>query len=92
MMLSLRRGLNRKNNGAVKGRMLMRLFVRIFCIIILAIVLLPFIAYAQLSINFVAINPSETETKEIEIEYFLPKELNPDDILDKIEGLLGDEE
>lgn len=38
--------------------------------------------YAQLNINFVAVNPSETETKTINVEYFLPRELSPDDVLD----------
>ena len=37
---------------------------------------------AQLNINFIAVNPSATESREIDIEYFLPKELEPADILD----------
>ncbi len=40
------------------------------------------LSYAQLSINFVAVNPSETQTREIDIDYFLPPELEPDDILE----------
>jgi hypothetical protein len=40
------------------------------------------VACAQLNINFIAVNPSEKETREIDVEYFLPKELEPEDILD----------
>ncbi|MCB9772293.1 MAG: DUF861 domain-containing protein [Candidatus Omnitrophica bacterium] len=37
---------------------------------------------AELSINLVALNPSETEEKEIDVKYLLPKELEPSDVLD----------
>jgi hypothetical protein len=36
----------------------------------------------ELSINLIALNPSETETKEIDVKYYLPKELEPSDVLD----------
>lgn len=37
---------------------------------------------AELSINLIAVNPSETESKEIDVKYYLPKELEPSDVLD----------
>jgi len=41
----------------------------------------PTAAYAQLTINLVAVNPSN-EVKKIDINYALPSELEPNDILD----------
>lgn len=37
--------------------------------------------FAQVAIHFIAVNASETEPKEIDVKYYLPEELQPDDIL-----------
>lgn len=37
---------------------------------------------AELTINLIAVNASESETKEIDVKYFLPKELQPSDVFD----------
>ena len=42
---------------------------------------LAFFASAQVAINFIAVNASETAEKEIDVKYYLPEELQPDDIL-----------
>ncbi len=42
----------------------------------------PFVFAGELTMNLVAVNPSETETKDVDIKYFLPKELEPSDVLD----------
>ncbi len=39
-------------------------------------------AWADLTINLIAVNGSESEEKEIEVSYDLPKELKPEEILD----------
>lgn len=46
----------------------------------------PTQAFAQLSINFIAVNASEREAKEIEVKYPIPRELEPTDVVDT--GLL----
>ena len=38
--------------------------------------------YADLTINLIAVNPSETEVRDIEVKYFIPEELHPEDIVD----------
>ncbi len=56
-------------------------FAVMFCFF--CMVLVPFNSLAQeLSINFVAVNASETETKEIEVKEYLPKELEMEDVVD----------
>lgn len=42
----------------------------------------PGTGLAQLAINFIAVNASETRSKDIEVKYYLPPELEPDDVLD----------
>ncbi len=42
----------------------------------------PVVFAAELSINLIAVNSSETESKEIDVKYYLPKELEPSDVLD----------
>ncbi len=37
---------------------------------------------AQLNVNLFAVNPSETEAREINVKHYLPRELTPQDILD----------
>jgi hypothetical protein len=37
---------------------------------------------AEININFIAVNASEDQAKEIEVKYYLPKELDPDEVLD----------
>lgn len=37
---------------------------------------------AELTINLIAVNPSETKTREIDVKYPLPKELQPSDVVD----------
>ena len=39
-------------------------------------------AWADLTINFIAVNASEDQPKKMEVKYALPKELEPEDILD----------
>jgi hypothetical protein len=47
------------------------------------------LAFAQVAINFIAVNASETEAKEVDVKYYLPEELQPDDILNTGELDLG---
>ncbi len=42
----------------------------------------PLVFAGELSINLIAVNSSETESKEIDVKYYLPKELQPSDVLD----------
>lgn len=61
----------------------MRRFFVIFFISAFMVLMQSFFVFAQqISINFIAINPSKTETKEVDVKYLLPRELNPDDVLD----------
>jgi len=60
----------------------MRVRIAIFFCMLIAGFLYSIPADAQLNINFIAVNPSQRNSREIEVEYFLPKELEPDDILD----------
>jgi len=46
----------------------------------LSLLFIP-MAYAQLKINVIGVNASETESKEIDVRYDLPHELEPDDVL-----------
>ncbi len=48
-----------------------------------------FWARAQVAINFIAVNASETAAKEVDVKYFLPEELKPDDVLNTGELDLG---
>ena len=57
-------------------------FIRCIFLCFIVTVCWCFGAFAQLAINFIAVNPSETEAREIEVQYFLPQELEPDDVLD----------
>ncbi len=41
----------------------------------------PLLAYAQVAIRFIAVNASETDSKEIDVKYYLPDELQPEDIV-----------
>lgn len=48
-----------------------------------AVVFFPAQSFAQeLTINFIAVNASENESKEIEVKEYLPKELRMEDIVD----------
>lgn len=59
-----------------------RLFLWTGCVC--AWLLLPALGLAagELNINLIAVNASQTDPKEIEVKYYLPKELEPQDVLD----------
>ena len=61
-----------------------RLIVSVLVLLLLFINMgvLPHVAFASMYINLVAVNASSDKTRELPLEYYLPKELKPDDILD----------
>jgi len=50
--------------------------------LLLAISSSPKSAWADLFINFIAVNASETQSEDIEVKYNLPQEIEPADVLD----------
>jgi len=58
------------------------IFLRFIFLFFLLISLPVSVFAAELSINLIALNASETEAKEIDVKYYLPKELEPSDVLD----------
>ncbi len=39
-------------------------------------------AWAELTLNLIAVNPSAEQPREMDVKYYLPRELEPDDVLD----------
>lgn len=58
-------------------------FIQIFaCCFLLAFVSPREASAGELSLNLIAVNSSETESKDVDVKYLLPKELEPSDVLD----------
>ncbi|MCC6759369.1 MAG: DUF861 domain-containing protein [Candidatus Omnitrophica bacterium] len=57
-------------------------FIKIYLLLLLLLIRPAVVSAGELSLNLIAINPSETETKEIDVKYYLPKELEPSDVID----------
>lgn len=60
--------------------------IKFLIVLILSLMLVCFcqsrVFAAELTINLIAVNASEAESKEIDVKYYLPKELQPSDVLD----------
>jgi len=69
-----------KKNGSAKGK-LPKVFLLAFLWVLALTLASGKIAYAGVNINLVVVNPSSTETKKVPIKYYLPKELDSQDIL-----------
>jgi len=60
---------------------MMRKFFFILALIFVGVLGFPLSSFCDLTINIIAVNPTEEVGREIEVKYYLPKELEPEDIV-----------
>ncbi|MCK5215607.1 MAG: hypothetical protein KAR05_09670 [Candidatus Omnitrophica bacterium] len=51
-------------------------------VVLVLFLTLPVITFADLTLNIIAVNPTDESGKEVDVKFYLPRELEPEDVVD----------